>query len=64
MGVAYYKIRGSGGIGMRSLLVEPSPDAYIDRLLQHIAATGLVSWNDLNTLIRHVQTLRGTNRPS
>ena len=49
---------------MRSLLVEPSPDAYIDRLLQHIAATGLVSWNDLNTLIRHVQTLRGSNRPS
>ncbi len=45
-------------------LVEPSPDASVDRLLQHIAATGRVSWNDLNALIRYIQAMRRANRPS
>ena len=49
---------------MRPTLIEPSPDASIDRLLQHIAATGRVSSNDLNTLIHYIQTRRRTNRPS
>ena len=49
---------------MRPTLVEPSPDASIDRLLQHIAATGRVSSNDLNALIHYIQTRRRTNRPS
>ena len=49
---------------MRSLLGEPSPVAYVGRLLHTIEATGPVSWNDLNTLIRFVQALRRTNRPS
>ena len=48
---------------MRSPLVEPAPDAHVDRLLQNIAATGRVSWNDLDTLIRYAQALRRTNRP-
>ena len=38
--------------------VEPSPDAHVDRLLQNIAATGRVSWNDLDTLISYVQALK------
>ena len=45
-------------------LIEPSPDSCIDRLLQNIAATGRVSWNDLNMLIRYVQALRRNNRPA
>ena len=64
MGVAYYVNFPLGDIGMRPTLVEPSPDASIDRLLQHIAATGRVSSNDLNALIHHIQVLRRTNRPS
>ena len=45
-------------------LIEPSPDSCVDRLLQNIAATGRVSWNDLNTLIRYVQALRRNSRPA
>ena len=47
---------------MRSPLVEPSPDAGVDCLFNKIAATGRVSWNDLNTLIRYVQALRRAKR--
>ena len=43
---------------MRSPLVEPSPDAVVDCLFIKIAATGRVSWNNLDTLIRYVQDLR------
>ena len=48
---------------MKSPLVEPSPEG-VDRLLQNIAATGRVSWNDLDTLISYVQALSRTSRPS
>ena len=49
---------------MRSPLVEPSPEAGVDRLLQNIAAAGRVSWNDLDTLISYAQALSRTSRPS
>ena len=45
-------------------LIEPSPDSWVDRRLQNIAATGRVSWSDLNTLIRYVQGLRRNSRPA
>ena len=49
---------------MKSPLVEPSPDACVDCLFNKNAATGRVSWHDLNTLIRYVQALRRTKRTS
>ena len=49
---------------MRPTLVEPSPDASSDRLLQYIAVTGRGSWNGPEHAYLPCQALRMPNRPS